>query len=799
MDPAVLIGLSLICGGLAAVAPIELSIAATLSVLLLRQSMTRWVVLAIGLALGISGLRGYLRLVEFEWKRSEEISSALKQQCSGEVEVLSSPVKSRGALRWDGEVREWECEAGGVLSGRVTLFSRDGVELSRGDIVRARMQVDARQRYLNPFSPNPAPKEARHDVVASGAASDLHVIRRGRSLLALIDRARNFARREIERCFSPQFAPMARALVLGESDLSNDDAEAFQKSGLAHLLAVSGMHLVLVIGGVKSFITQLFGRIEAVAARVDTARWSAGLSIGVTWFYTQFSGDSGSARRAASMLTVALLAEVIGRKPCAWRAFGLSLVAIGVADPLAVFDLSFSLSAAATAGLLAAAPLMMQRRFDALPRPLAMAARSLGATCAAAIPCVPILAQFAPTMSVAALGANLLAVPLGEFTALPLCLVEPVLSAFGDAQRGCAVLAQGALRMIRAIAHFTADCRPFLVAVTPLTAAEWVGVALFVVLIVRQRLGGSAPVRGSESSRFYRWAPREVGVGLLLIVALVGVSEAFARRSGAPRGQLRVTFLDVGQGDSAIVDFPDGTAMVVDGGGAVGASFNVGALLANELRSRRRNEIAVAALSHPHPDHYLGLLSGLDAVHVREVWDTGQGEFEEIAGEYQHFLDKMRKRAVPIVHPHELCGRREVGGATVEILAPCPSFTSDYGPNDNSLVFRVSYGGRSVLFVGDAEGVEEAALVSLPAEKLHADVLKVGHHGSRTSSSAALIAAVRPRHAVISVGIRNRFGHPSAEVLETLEGAGAAVWRTDRDGAITMTTDGNSLEVRASD
>jgi competence protein ComEC len=133
----------------------------------------------------------------------------------------------------------------------------------------------------------------------------------------------------------------------------------------------------------------------------------------------------------------------------------------------------------------------------------------------------------------------------------------------------------------------------------------------------------------------------------------------------------------------------------------------------------------------------------------------------------------------------------------VEVLAPCPSFDPDRGANDNSLVVRVSYGERAVLFVGDTEHEEEATLLAGDGARLHADVLKVGHHGSRTSTTPAFLAAVHPGEAVVSAGCRNRFGHPSPVTLATLAQAGVRVWRTDRDGAVTVTTDGHGLDVRA--
>ena len=220
-------------------------------------------------------------------------------------------------------------------------------------------------------------------------------------------------------------------------------------------------------------------------------------------------------------------------------------------------------------------------------------------------------------------------------------------------------------------------------------------------------------------------------------------------REGHPRGVLRITVNDVGQGDSALIDLPDGKLMLVDGGGFVGSPVDPGrSVLLPLLRARRRERIDIAVLTHPHPDHFIGLASTLREVNVGELWDTGQGREQGAGPTYAALIDDLRRRGVPIRGPAELCGpERLVGGARLQVFAPCPSFDPTLGANDNSFVIRLAHGARSILLTGDAESIEEGRLLA-DGPSLRADILKVGHHGSRTSTTPKTFAAAPRQNAM---------------------------------------------------
>jgi competence protein ComEC len=277
-------------------------------------------------------------------------------------------------------------------------------------------------------------------------------------------------------------------------------------------------------------------------------------------------------------------------------------------------------------------------------------------------------------------------------------------------------------------------------------------------------------------------------------------------------GRLTVHFLDVGQGDSAFVVFPHGKTMLVDGGGELrfdgrergvtqseevepvftDNAFSIGeAVVSRFIWSLGRTRVDYVLATHADADHIGGLW---DVVRNMQVGQAIVGHVPTADPEYDRFVDQVRKRRVPLsaVSAGE---QFEIDGVAIEVLSPPPAYGSRVtSGNNDSVVLRLRYGSVSILLAGDIEQAAEESLVASGVD-LHADLLKVPHHGSRTSSTEAFIDAVNPRYAVISVGERSRFGHPHATVVRRYLAGDVKLLQTGHDGMVTVETDGASIDV----
>jgi len=554
--------------------------------------------------------------------------------------------------------------------------------------------------------------------------------------------------------------------------------------GIYHVLSVSGLHLAVVAG-------LAFGVLRRVVAaspwggRTRPARWAAPPALVLALAYTLVTGAQIATLRALVVVVLTLIAQILDRPLRLADALGTAALAILVWRPADLWDPSFQLS------FIAALTLALRPASEAGARGVrGWVVRGFTTSAWVALTTAPITAyQFHQVAAGGVLG-NLVLTPVVELVALPLGLagvlfgIAPAIAAaswiVGLADRGAGLLA----------------------AVTPVGHVVIAGATTMALLVA---LSLWIATRTGLAGRAMALAWLALCLGWML------------GRTPPPDGALRVTFLDVGQGDAALIELPDGAVWLVDAGGQPSAADLAqaaapGRAIERVLAAYDHTRIDLAILSHPHPDHYLGL-AGIEAP-IDELWTADERDGNGVRSRdpamplaraapvaspvpgFPVIAATLAARGTRLVDP-PLGVARRAGDAQLVVWAPRyrPTAEAPAGcaadpvrtVNDNSLVIALGYRGRTILFAGDVEAEGEAELVA--AGLGHVDVVKVPHHGSPTSSTARFVAATHPSLAVISCGRGNSFGFPSPDVVARWRDAGAVIARTDTDGAITVTID----------
>ena len=543
-------------------------------------------------------------------------------------------------------------------------------------------------------------------------------------------------------------AALARGMVLGaDEDIPERMADDFKRSGLAHLLAVSGQNVTLLA-------VLAWPLLGALGVSRRPRLWFV---IALIALYVPLTGAGPSIVRAGAMGIAGTVAALAGRPASRW--YGLliaSAVTLGL-DPRAWQDVGWQLSFAAVAGIFALA-----RPLAAVLGPLPEPVRSGAAlTVAATLATAPLMGFHFGAASLAALPANLAALPA----------VAPVMW-IGMLSAGAAQVALAPAELLNAVNAF---CLAHVAAVAR-WGANLPGAAIGVRIGSPQVLAlayaaGAAAMWGVV--RLSRWRAGRAAVAASLALALAaGPLLALGGPAGVPR-QFTVTFLDVGQGDATLLQTPDGKAVLVDGGPP-------GTGLPGKLRDRGVRSLDLVVLTHAQEDHEGGLAEVLASFDVGLLLDGG---LPDDGGEHGHIVSLARRRGVEVRAAR--AGQRLRVGRDLRLrvlAAAAPDSTADTDPNLRAVVMTAAYGRYDVFLPADAESEVTGAL-SLP----DVDVMKVAHHGSEDPGLAELLTRLRPETAVIEVGRGNRFGHPHPATLAALRTAGTGVRRTDREGDVVVT------------
>jgi competence protein ComEC len=284
----------------------------------------------------------------------------------------------------------------------------------------------------------------------------------------------------------------------------------------------------------------------------------------------------------------------------------------------------------------------------------------------------------------------------------------------------------------------------------------------------------------------------------LAIVALADVGYWASERYG--HSELRMTVIDVGQGGSTLLELPGGPCVLVDGGGFYDNRFDIGARVVGPFMWKKKiAAVETVVLSHSHPDHLNGLVFIVRNFNVREVWMNQEHADSE---PYRDFMEILSEKNIRMVGPKDLVKPRTINGVRFQALYPPVDFLRRKGEdtwrtkNNNSLVLKVSFQNVSFLLPGDIEAEAERELTSLACTTLKSNVLLAPHHGSQNSSTNGFLKCVRPDIAVMPAGWKNIFGFPHQNTLKRYQAQGCRIFRTDRHGAITITTDGTDVVVK---
>jgi competence protein ComEC len=726
--------------------------------------------------------------------RSELVALAERQErVTIEGTVLEPPVVREESLsavvRVDRLHRVQSIQAVGEKI-RVTVYNPEGT-FAPGD----KILFPARLRTFHNFN-NPG----RYDYVlameirglscAASVTDARRVVPLGKGDLGfpfeLLERVRGPVRELCAAALSSRNQALFQALILGEQEnIRPDLREAFAVTGLGHVLSVSGLHVALVAGFSYALIRWILSMSYTLALRTDLRKTAALFTCLPVVAYTCLAGFQVPSQRSMMMVLVFLFSLILGREKDVWSTLALAALVVLAVDPHSVFTMSFQLSFLAVAGILWLAPRFfslisfqacdMRRRL--LYRFYLYFCGLASVTASAMLFLLPVTSFYFHRISLVSLAANMTALPLMGICILPVGLLAAACLPFSLAlaRSVVAIAAWGLDRMM--------DCIDY-----------WSGFSWAEIQVIRPNFMEIILLYGFFFSllslRRLKWA--KVGFAFALLVLAGDIAYWTYRTHFNP--SLRVTYLDVGQGNAALIQFPGTEKMLIDGGGFPGSDFDIGEMVvAPFILWSKIVRIDTLVLTHPDADHLRGLLYIAEHFNPKEFWYNGENAE---SSEFQELMRILEAKGIRRRTPGDFTEGRAIAGTSLEILHPRELMMSKKS-NDNSLVLKISSGQTSFLFTGDLEAAGERAVVSRKEAQLKSDVLLVPHHGSKSSSSSAFIDAVRPKVCIISAGKGNPFGFPSQDVLRRLRETGCRIKRTDEAGATEVSVEQGGLQLRS--
>jgi len=699
---------------------------------------------------------------------------------------------------------EVEAGAGHALSGRLLVWLPRSQPLSAGDRVSFTAALEA-PRDFDGFGYRAYLR--RQGIGAIARAYEVRVVGRSAGPLGVLAALRQALLGGLNRLVPEPEAALGAGILLGvRSGIAPEIEDAFATAGLTHVVAISGWNIAIV----AALMARLVRRLPGIARGRGTRSLLLGCAVGG---YVVLTGASPSVVRAALMAGAMLVAQLSGSTAHALSALMLAAVAMLLATPAVLWDIGFQLSCLATAGLILLGP-GIERRLAGWP---ALIREPVALTTAAQLATLPIIVGSFDRLSLVAPAANVVVAPLMPLVmatsaavafAATLGLVElPLVGELVGWLLGgsawlylrCMILAGTGFASIP-LAAIDVSLPPLLLfAWYPLLGLAW-----------RARHGGHPSSDVSTTARPLSLARRQRGPAMRALTEVAGRARATIGRAGVralvvgtlavlgvthlatlPDGRLHITVLDVGQGDSILIESPSGRVVLVDGGPDPERTLR---RIGEALPFHRRG-LDLVLLTHPHQDHVAGLVEVLARYRVSLVLHGGR-PYDNPAYDALLYLAAHEGPGLTNVARVATAGIRLWLDPTtsLEILYPARADLSAPPPegdiNNASVVALLGHGSFTALLTGDAEAPVERLLLDRGALE-PIDLLKVGHHGSDSSSTPAFLAATRPVAAVVSVGAINKYGHPSPRTLAALRAIpGLRLYRTDLHGDVEIVSDG---------